>query len=998
MRLPGYHENLEQLHVGTEENRSYYIPYSTLNEALRGNRDQSGLITMLSGDWDFAYYEAPHLIPEDIVLPGYDRSRFDKIPVPAVWQNHGYDRHQYTNIRFPIPFDPPYVPSMNPCGVYVRTIDLIKEQTSVYYINFEGVDSCFYLYINGKEAGYSQVSHSTSEFNITDFLENGINTIVVLVLKWCDGTYLEDQDKFRMSGIFRDVYLLTRPREHIRDFFVHTELCDNAAKVSVDISYACNPVETSCTLYSPKGDQISSVRVINGKVTFHVENPLLWNAEHPVLYRLIITGAGEIISQGVGIREIKVVDGVLRLNGEQVKLKGVNRHDSDPYTGAAISVEQAMKDLSLMKAHNINAIRTSHYPNSPWFVQLCDQYGFYVISEADIETHEVVTIYGGSGEKTQSLIAMDSRFDKAIMDRIQRNIIRDKNSASVIIWSFGNESGYGPSFEKAGYWAKEYDPTRLLHFESENWPAPGYEPDNSMLDIASRMYVPIEKLKERFEKHGTSLRPFVHIEFIHAMGNGPGDTEDNIALLYKYDGFAGAFVWEWCDHAIYMGKTEEGKKKFYYGGDFGEFPNDGNFCVDGLVYPDRRPSTGLLEYKNVLRPARAKLDEEEGILITNMLDFTDLADYLTVEYEITYNGKIIRYGGFELECAPHQTIRMALDRSCPKDGSCYLNLIYRQKNELNFTAKGYVLGFDQLILREEAQGLPVLTAIQKDKLDIMVMESCIVVSGEEFRYVFDKIKGNFSEMLYKNNVLLTRPIEYNIWRAPTDNDMGICRSWQEAGFDRPIVKVYDTMAALDNGIVVIKAHLGLVPIYLQKIIDINAVWKIDGKGLLITNLECVKAEIYPSLPRFGLRLFMPGGFENVNYFGYGPYESYIDKRRASYRGLFSENIRNLHVDYIMPQENGSHFGCDFVELSDSNLSLKAVSPKAFSFNASTYTQEELKEKKHNFELKDSGESILCLDYAMCGIGSNSCGPSLQKEYEFDENNFTFELALIPAIK
>ncbi|MCL2056064.1 MAG: beta-galactosidase, partial [Oscillospiraceae bacterium] len=643
MKLPGYHENPKSLHVGCAPNRSYYIPCRTKEEAATGIREHSSRMIMLGGAWDFLYCPSPHHVPEGAVSPEYDRGGFDTIPVPSVWQNHGYDRHQYTNVRYPIPFDPPFVPTLNPCGLYARAITLDLEQGSRYYLNFEGVDSCFYLYINGIEAGYSQVSHSTSEFDVTKHLRRGENTIAVLVLKWCDGTYLEDQDKLRTSGIFRDLYLLVRPEAHLRDYFVHTSIQGENAVISVEFDYTGPVCDTFCTLTDPSGKEIGRDRAENRKISFTVENAQLWSPERPALYSLLIEAGGEAILQAVGIREIKAENGIVLFNGVPVKMKGVNRHDSDPYTGPAISIAQAVRDLAIMKAHNINAIRTSHYPNAPWFVQLCDYYGFYVIDESDVEAHGGVELIGGSRSETYSIIAMDERFDKPILDRVQRNVIRDKNSPSVVIWSMGNEAGWGPSFEKAGRWIKEYDPSRLVHYEGENNPKSDYVQDRSMLDVRSRMYAPVEWVDEFFSSEEGGRKPFVQCEFIHAMGNGPGDAEENYLQMQKYPGYFGQFVWEWCDHSVYMGKTPDGRHKFFYGGDFGEFPHDGNFCMDGLVYPDRTPHTGLLEYKNVIRPARAALCEG-GVSITNMMDFTDLGDYLMVDYEVTQNEEALRSG------------------------------------------------------------------------------------------------------------------------------------------------------------------------------------------------------------------------------------------------------------------------------------------------------------------------------------------------------------------
>jgi len=480
------------------------------------------------------------------------------------------------------------------------------------------------------------------------------------------------------------------------------------------------------------------------------------------------------------------------------------------------------------------------------------------------------------------------------------------------------------------------------------------------------------------------------------MGNGPGDAEDNYQQMIKYPGYFGAFVWEWCDHSVYMGKTEDGKRKYFYGGDFGEFPHDGNFCMDGLVYPDRTPHTGLLEYKNVIRPVRAEL-AEDGINFTNMLDFTDLGDYVTIAYAVSCDNKILRTGDLAISCPPHETVFVDLDLSCPENGNCYVNLVYHQLKDSHFTKEGHIMGFDQIALREEDLELPQMRSASGNELHIDECEKAITITGKAFRYVFDKISGNFSEMVYQNNTLITKPIEFNIWRAPTDNDRNIRHKWQEAGYDRPVVKVYETGVTTKDGIVVIDFRLSLAPVYIQKILDIKGTWEIDADGIAVAKLHCEKEMAMPFLPRFGLRLFMPKNFEDVSYFGYGPIESYLDKRRASHKGSFKSKVADMHEDYIKPQENGSHYGCDFVTLAKQGLKLKAVSSKRFSFNASLYTQEELTNKMHNFELEECGDIVLCLDYRQSGIGSNSCGPELLEKYRFNEPEFSFEIALIPAL-
>ncbi len=546
----------------------------------------------------------------------------------AVWQNYGYDTHQYVCNYYPFPYCPPFVPKENPSGAYVHVFSLSEEALkNRQYLNFEGVDSCFYVWVNGNFAGYSQVAHSTSEFDITDLVCAGENRLAVLVLKWCDGSYLEDQDKFRMSGIFRDVYLLERPAQHIRDLTIRTFLTEDlkSGELHVELEYLNEmmPAHLRGILETPEGETLAEIEGKGDRLQFTVKNPVLWNAEQPKLYTLKLVSDEETIIQRIGFRQIEIEKSVVLLNQVPIKIRGVNRHDSDPVTGAAIDREQAVRDLHLMKQHNVNAIRTSHYPNAPWFMELCDEYGFYVLDEADLESHGAAEKYGGSCDGTYGDIVQNPVFSAAVMDRVQRCVIRDKNRTCVIIWSLGNEAGYGPSMEVAARWVKTFDPSRLLQYEGSIWETGGHSNDVSMLDLYTRMYDSVEGIEEYLKKPEWN-KPYMLIEYAHAMGNGPGDLEDYQKVFEANPRILGGFVWEWCDHAVYMGKTANGRDNYSYGGDFGEELHDDNFCVDGLVFPDRTPHNGLKEFKNVHRPVRAVLtDQVNGVVeLENKMDFS----------------------------------------------------------------------------------------------------------------------------------------------------------------------------------------------------------------------------------------------------------------------------------------------------------------------------------------------------------------------------------------
>lgn len=1021
MIVETYYENPHALHIGTMPPRAYYVPCEAAETALSAcPRCTSQRLFLLNGTWDFAYYNSIHDLTERFYEPGARREGFTTIPVPSVWQTQGYDRHQYTNTRYPFPYDPPYVPHDNPCGAYVRTFTLDETADGWrQYLNFEGVDSCFYVWVNGHFVGYSQVSHCTSEFDVTAHVHPGINELAVLVLKWCDGSYMEDQDKFRMSGIFRDVYLLTRPAQHIRDYTVTTPLSDGytKARVQVSLAFADQTIPVRYSLYDADGAAVAAGTAGDGCIDIPVEHPVLWNAEAPYLYTLLLETDGEVIAERVGLREITVKDCVVRLNGQRIVFRGVNRHDSSPLDGPAVSFDHVLHDIELMKQHNVNAIRTSHYPNAPYLTELCDRYGLYVVDEADLECHGVCNLYGS--DAFYSKLAMDPRFEEAWVDRIKLLHARDKNRPCVLMWSMGNESGYGTNVEAALAYIKSVDQTRLTHYENDYVLEEGFTPDRSNLDTVSRMYPGCDTIeaycrdgggmgiqirdtatgKDRWEdyaQHETGKKPFILCEYCHAMGNGPGDLEEYLQLTLKYDSFCGGFIWEWCDHAIYMGKTADGRDKYYYGGDFGEFPHDGNFCMDGLVFPDRTVHNGLREYKNVIRPARIERDGD-GWRIRNMRDFTNLKDLLTVRYEITCDGAVCARGVIDdpaaLDVAPHEVKDLPFTLPDLPKGRVLIRFLYEQKAAGAFTPAGYELGFDQVELTSFA---PAVLPAAAGEVRVEEDGDRIILTGNDFRYVYNTLTGVFDEMVAGNRTLLDKPMSYNLWRAPTDNDRNIRHRWQEAGYDRTIARAYETDITEEGGAAVLRTTLSISAVYLQRLLDITVEWRVDGEGRVACTLDAHKNPVIPFLPRFGLLLFLPEGMDRVAYFGYGPYESYVDKHRASWLGRFESTVAAQHEDYIKPQENGSHWGCEWVTVEGGGSGLRVLAQAdPISFNASPYTQETLTHCAHNYELTPSGHTVLCIDYRQSGIGSNSCGPALIDKYQLNEEQFQFQFVLCP---
>ena len=1016
MIVPRHYEDLKIMHENTMPSRAYYMPASHDMGPLVEDRFSSDRVICMNGTWEFQYFNSIYDLQEKFYEQGYDCSRFTQVEVPGVWQNYGYDSHQYTNVRYPIPLDPPYVPQENPCGAYVRKFYYeIPEEAPRAYLNFEGVDSCFYVWVNGKYVGYSQVSHATSEFDVTEVLKNGENTLAVLVLKWCDGTYLEDQDKFRMSGIFRDVYFVNRPENVVYDYFTTTEIQEEQAVITVQASYQGKAVPTKLTLYDAEHKEIASQvfqenigTVYTHKAAILVKEPNLWNPEQPYLYTLVLETEGEVITDRIGLREICVKDAVLYVNGTAIKFKGVNRHDSDPVTGFVIGLEQMKKDLQMMKESNFNAVRSSHYPNVPYFYQLCDEYGFFVIAEADNESHGTQSQYlkdsnwENVSRKWNERISDNPEFIPETLDRTQLCVHREKNRPCIIIWSMGNECGYGCTFEEALKWTKGFDSTRLTCYESSFYRSDRRKYDYSNIDIFSRMYPSLEEIQEYMDKKPD--KPLLLIEYCHAMGNGPGDLEDYFQIIYEYDVLCGGFVWEWCDHAIYQGQAANGKEKYLYGGDFGEEVHDGNFCMDGLVYPDRTPHTGLLEYQNVYRPARVvSFCQKTGELcLENYMNYVDLKDYIYLVYEVNCDGKLLEKKQFILQesVLPHKKGTILLDITVPDSGKCYLKVSYHLKHGTSVMAQGSRMGFDEILLKNQdgrnQQATALLETQEQKEAEVQVSETdrFLSVRSDTFFYVYNKLSGLFEQLSVDGEELLETPMELNIWRAPTDNDRKIKQEWIDAGYDRSKARAYDTHWEMNGEGIRIYSTVSVAAVAIQKVLDIEAVWKIYRTGEISVKMHVKKDREFPQLPRFGIRLFLRGEYENLKFYGLGPHESYRDKCRSCSHGLYDTTVEEQHEDYICPQENGSHTDCDYLMLERENQTVTAVSSRPFSFNVSYYSQEELTRKAHNFELEKSGSTIVCLDYAQNGIGSNSCGPELRKEYQFTEETFTFDMKFL----
>ncbi len=999
LRFP-YHESLEHLHVGCEAPHAYMIPYSSDAAAKSGNRALSDRFLTLCGEWSFRYYPSLAAV-EDFTAADWSGEGSERIRVPMSWQmalGRGYDTPHYTNLLYPFTVDSPFVPDDNPCGLYEREFEIDAETLAKRDVKlvFEGVDSCFYLYINNRFAAYSQVSHMISEISVNEYLTAGKNNIKVLVLKWCDGSYLEDQDKIRLSGIFREVYLLLRDPVHLTDLYVQAETSDDFSQATVKAELSLNgEAEVAYRLCAPDGSLLSEGSVHangNSDLQFSIDAPALWSDETPALYELYLTVGGEHIRQEIGVRRFEIIGRVVYVNGKKVKAKGINRHDSHPILGASTPMDHMLKDLYLLKAHNINFIRTSHYPNDPRFLELCDRLGFYVCDETDIETHGMQVV-GNWDELTDS-----PDWSEAFLDRTERMFERDKNHACVLMWSVGNESGTGLNHRLQYAYFHKRMPNCIVHCEDSSRrffekyansadPEERKKVECDYNDIESRMYLSYDEYMQQHIKNPHTHRPFFLCEYSHAMGNGPGDLERYWQMIYKYDAFFGGCVWEMTDHSVDIGTP--GNSKYVYGGDLGNALNDSNFCVDGMVYPDRRPHTGLLEYKQVLRPCRvtAVNFEKQSVTLHNLRYFTSLSD-LDLFWSIERNGEVIRQGRIaSLGVAPQhrRTYRLPLGDLSELDGFCYLNLSFRSNVAHAWADMGYEVGSEQF----EIATLPMPRLAAKsvhESFAVSETDSEIRVTDGRTVYTIDRAHGLICGMESDGKQLLTTPVKPTIWRAPTDNDRRIKREWLAAKYDRMILKCYScAVEETTDSVIRVAAKLSMGAQAARPLLQLQVCYTFKPNEGVTVQTHVEKAPKTPFLPRFGYVFLMPEDCEQLSYFGRGPVESYTDKRHASRMGLFRTSVTEHFEPYIRPQENMAHADTRWVEISDAAgqglLATGAEGSATFSFNCSHFTAELLTKTAHDYELVPMKETVVNIDCALSGIGSNSCGPRLDPEFE-----------------
>ncbi len=1015
IKLPDYHKSLDVLHFGCEEPRAYFVPFED-EKSAELPRSESKYFHSLCGEWDFRFYKSVVDVEDGFYAEDYEITEdYNKIKVPMNWQmdlDKDYDKPNYTNVNYPIPFDPPHVPDENPCGIYIRSFEVNENMLSrELFLNFEGVDSCFYLWINGKLVGYSQVSHMTSEFKVTDFVHAGTNRLAVLVLKWCDGTYLEDQDMWRMSGIFREVYLLERStRGRIEDYYIKTELNKKLTKCSFDVDLKIyGDREVGYKLISPHGDEVASGESKDAKIRIKLENPVLWNDEEPLLYKLFLDISGETILARVGIKSLKIKNSVLYLNGQKIKIRGVNRHDSHPLLGHATPPEHMLEDLYILKRFNVNAIRTSHYPNDPRLLEMCDELGFLVIDEADIETHGTGSRVCRTAKNRKeayneyhvfwSEISQNPEWKQAYVDRAKRMFERDKNRACVVFWSLGNESGCGDNHRAMRDYIKGRKPDAIVHYEGANY---GYNSQiknniSDVSDVESWMYPSIEKCREILGSKKRGKKPFYLCEYCHAMGNGPGDLRDYWELIESDDRFVGGCIWEYTDHSVAV-PDGKGGYKYTYGGDFNDFPNDKNFCVDGLVYPDRAPHTGFMEAKIAYQPFFASYNGDGSVKIKSRLFFAGLDD-IGFNWDIKADGKLIASGEISgLMIMPREANDFVLfdPADYSLEGEAYLTLKFVLRKDKPWAKAGYECGLKQFKLDSSPKANK---EIALGEVITFEDDRYVKIAAGKNSFVFDKPYGALKEIKHDGADLITKPVEINLWRAPLDNDVPYLEQWDEIGMCRLVQKTYSARLTENSAEkAVITAEIALGSYRYDPVFKATVTYTFLPDGAVLVNVDGKANEGIEVLPRIGLQLTMPEGFESFSYFGYGPHESYIDKNLSTYVDKFETTVTDNFEHYVRPQENSSHYGTKWANVKNADGVGICCTPNdfdSFSVNAQHFTANMIREAKHDYELEPLKETVLNLDFKHLSCGSASCGPISLDKYRLLDKTFNFTFRLFP---
>lgn len=947
----------------------------------------------LNGEWAFKYVDAPELSPEGFEQSGACEG-WDKIDVPSVWQLRGYDKMHYTDVLYPFPVNPPHVPDENPTGIYKKTVVLDEqwmEKDTV--LKFHGVDSAFDVWVNGNHVGFGKVSRLPSEFDITGFVKTGENDITVRVYKWSDGTYLEDQDMWWLSGIYRDVELINEEKNAVLDLRVNGTLDDSYKNGFFTAGITMKQAGTNLGWkLSYKGKTVLEGELVSeGKdICIEAEIPEVhtWTAETPELYEFTVMTENQEVTVRCGFRKIEIKDKNFRVNNQVILLNGVNHHDYNPREGRRVTREQMESDIRLMKQYNINAVRCSHYPANEYFYDLCDEYGLYVIDEADLECH------GFEWVENYTWITDDETWKDAYVDRSVRMVKRDRNHPSIIMWSMGNESAFGCNFRSAAEAIRELDDTRLVHYEGD------FEAE--VTDVYSTMYTRLKGLKEIAEYQIKGDKPHVMCEYGHAMGNGPGGLKAYQDMYRKYKRLQGGFLWEWYDHGIY---TEEKDKKYYkYGGNYGDFPTNGNFCIDGILMPDRTPSPGMEEYKQIIAPV--EITAVEGsmnkIQIRNYYDSLNL-DTTTLYWEVKAEDQMIQDGTVEgLSVAPHEGKIIALPITAfelQENTDYYLNLTVCQKEERNYAPAGYEIKKVQIPMQIRKDGFSVRETA--DKLQVTEEQGGLTVENSRVTAKFSTVFGKLISFGKDGKEYLTEGPRMNVYRATIDNDMYKKEDWMNKYFIQKPVEETEYVSCLKEDDKVIVRIGTFFSCYNQSWgFECDYTYTVYSCGQMKVEIQgkaVQRGKLEPAfLPRIGVIMKGNKNFQKTMWYGMGPGESYVDSKAASIMGIYENTVDGMMTDYVFPQENGHHEQVKWFRIGDGKDGLLCKMEEKLGLNLANYTDESLEKAQHPFEIEKADDVIIHLDYRQSGLGSNSCGEEQLEENKVKLQDFAMAFTVQAA--
>ena len=1008
-------ENPQVNRVNCEPNRATFYPYSNEEQALSFNKDASDQVISLDGKWKFLWVADVPQRPVGFYQPAFDDSKWNEINVPSNVEMEGYGYPHYTNITYPHPSTPPFIKRDNPVSSY-RTSFVIPEKWSdkETFLHFEGVQAAFFVWVNGTKVGFHEDAFTPAEFNISKYLVKGKNTLAVQVFKWSDGSYLEDQDYWRLSGIFRSVYLISLPEISLRDFTIQTDLDDNYTDATLKTSFSVKNYGSKAfaapvlgiKLYDSNDELVFTENIKktesitpSGEITYSlnkkIDNPLKWSAEHPNLYKLSINLIDEYgntyfsTATRIGFRKVEIKNGYLLLNGKMIYFKGTNRHEFDPDKGRAVSREIMIRDIEIMKQNNINAVRTSHYPNHPDWYELCDIYGIYLWDEANIECHAL---------RSLSILADDPEWKKAFVERGMAMVERDKNHPSVLVWSMGNESGWGQNFKALEDSIRKKDTTRPVHYEDSKV---GEADGVAGCDIISNMYASVQELKQYHDSH--SDRPVILCEYSHAMGNSCGGLSDYWNMIYSLPRAQGGFIWDWVDQGLR--KTDADGSWFWaYGGDYNDFPNDGSFVCDGLVLPDRTIEPELLEVKYLYQGMLLKaIDLTKGhIAVRNLFSFTNLRDFETT-YQIVSEGKPITSGKLNLDIAPLTTKEIEIPYTLPaaRPGhEFFLNISFKLKAAQLYAPEGFEIGYQQFKLPVKEKSIPL---VEESEQVIQVAESvsAVKISGTQFEYTFDKFAGSFSSLKVNGEELFVKSPKINFWRPPTENDdrdKNGSRIWREKGIDN--------LTFAPHHIELVKHKNNAISIYVTfrvensakvHLMDVLAVQTVNSSGEVDIYTRINPFEENMLFAKVGWQFYLKNNFNRASWFGNGPWESYSDRKASVLTGVYEMPINQLWHNYLVPEENGNRTDIRWVKLTNNDgLGLFVDSDTLLNFSAREYGDDHIAKARHINKLTKAGFLTFNVDYKMNGLGTATCGPGYEPSQIVVAKDYRFNFRIKPC--